>query len=151
MLPFDPIKGVDQQISNQLTEFGFHCPVASTAGYWSSHDAPVWRYLATNVFEELQPYPWMRAFHGSDLILLFANEYEFRYEDLGPTVKEAGRYLRNAVAAFVRDPKNGLSTFGWPRYTGEGNTLVKLFENRTAGATFSDPREYDGSCNAVPQ
>lgn len=62
----------------------------------------------------------MRPYHGSDNVLMLNQVELFAYEDLGSEVIKAGIYLRNAMASFVRDPVEGLTKFGWPRYDANG-------------------------------
>lgn len=84
------------------------------------HKVPVYRYLYSGTFSEISAYPWIRAYHGADIQLLFGAEHDFAYQALDPAVQQAGEYLRSAVASFVRDPVEGLANFGWPKYTGKG-------------------------------
>lgn len=84
-----------------------------------AQDVPVWRMLHSGDFPELQPYSWMRSYHGSEVAIFFQNELKYAYQEVGQAVCEAGAYLRKAVAAFVRDPEKGLLSLGWPKYTGE--------------------------------
>lgn len=119
-MPYDPVAGVNTTLSGEITTYSFQCPVSATAGYWAAQNVPVWRYLYSAAFAESQPYPWMRAYHGSDLALFFQTEQRYAYQELGPEIEKAGSYLRGAVASFVRDPEEGLTQFGWPKYTGEG-------------------------------
>ena len=90
----------------------------------------------------------MRAYHAADTHLLFGSEKNgaLTWQDPGPDVLAAGRYYRGAVASFVRDPVAGLRGFGWPRYTGEGKTLVSLFKGQVPNATFEDARVFDAVC-----
>jgi len=101
----------------------------------------------------------------------FAERYA-AYEEPGKEGVEAGRYLRAAVAAFVKSGGRGLKEWGCRAIQGKvsiclicflgeggflccadlgslGNTLVNLFKNNTATATFEDPRVYDESCKAL--
>jgi carboxylesterase type B len=170
VLPFSPISGVNQTESDLFTLAAFHCPVSQTANYTSSAGVPTYRYVYAGSFLETLSYPWLRPYHGSDLELVFKKGREDAYQDFGGEIKKAGRYLRDAVAAFVRDPKGGLVGFGWPRYEVGGEfmfsfafpllccsdadsmdrieapTLVKLFGNNSAAVTFEDPAAYDAPC-----
>ena len=120
MLPFDPISGINRTLSDQFTESSFHCPAAATAGYWASNGTPVYRYVFSGVFPEITAYPWIRAYHGSDIALILGLEREFAYQELGEETQKAARYLRTAIATFVNDPVEGLAKFGWPKYSGQG-------------------------------
>lgn len=121
VLPFSPITGVNQTISDEFTLASWQCPVASMANYSSSHNIPTWRYVYAGSFLSTTPYSWMRPYHGSDLSLILGAVQSTSYEDPSPALKTAQTYLQNAIAAFVRSPNSGLSKFGWPKY----NTTCK--------------------------
>lgn len=57
-----------------------------------------------------------------------------------------GKYMRGAWAAFAKDPTNGLTTYGWPRYDPSKDTLVRLAYNNITGANLINPRRYDADC-----
>lgn len=57
-------------------------------------------------------YPWIRPFHGADRTLILGDVRVTEYQDVGAEIEMAGRYLRDAVASFVRDPVDGLTGFG---------------------------------------
>lgn len=122
-LPFSPTAGVNQTLSDELTLSAFHCPVAATANYTFQQGIPTWRYLYNGSFKETIPYPWMRPYHGADQALIFGLVRATAYQDVGPEVKKAGKYIQNAVASFVRDPIHGLTNFGWPRYNISGESI----------------------------
>jgi len=88
----------------------------------------------------------MRPYHGSDLELVLAQARGNAYQDMGSEIEKAGLYIRNAVASFVRDPVEGLTSFGWPRYDYTSSTLVKLFGDESAVVSFEDARTYDAAC-----
>jgi len=88
----------------------------------------------------------MRPYHGSDLELVLGQARGNAYQDVGPDIERAGVYIRNAVASFVRDPVNGLTSFGWPRYDSTASTLVRLFGDESAVVSFENPGTYDAAC-----
>lgn len=116
VLPFSPAVGVNTTLSDEFTLASFHCPVASMANYTAQQGVPTWRYLYSGSFAETLPYSWMRPYHGSDIELILGQARPAAYQDLGMEIDKAARYIQNAVASFVRDPVNGLSEFGWPKY-----------------------------------
>ncbi|KAH6680802.1 carboxylesterase family protein [Halenospora varia] len=146
VLPFSPLTGVNTTLSDLFTTYSFHCPVSTAALYHSQHNISTYRYLYSGSFSETRPYDWMRPYHGADIMLVFKMERRAAWDEVGEEVLRAGRYLRNAVAAFVRDPNNGLKEFGWPKYALGAPTLVKLFGNNSAAVTFEDPTVYDTVC-----
>jgi carboxylesterase type B len=130
VLPFSPTGGVNTTLSDGFTLAYFHCPVAATANYSSQHGNPTWRYIYNRSFAETMPYPWVRPFHGSDLTLVLGDVRSAAYQDVGPEVQKAGQYLMDAIASFVRDPADGLTRVGWPRYDVSGKLRISPFRNR---------------------
>lgn len=172
ILPFDPVDGVNQSQSELFTALIFHCPTVAETAYRVASGVPTYRTLYSGTFPEIQPFPWARAMHGADVFLFMGAEESKAYEELGLDIQQAGRLLRAGVAAFVRDPDQGLQReLGWPRYDPEGNTsplscswswmtasltswniedtLVNLFANNTADFTLDSPREYDAVCTEI--
>ncbi|KAH8672755.1 Alpha/Beta hydrolase protein [Tricladium varicosporioides] len=153
VLPFSPLTGVNTTLSDLFTTYSFHCPVSTAAFYHSQHLSPLsistYRYLYSGSFSETMPYDWMRPYHGADIMLVFKMERRAAWDEVGEEVLRAGVYIRNAVAAFVRDPGEGLRGFGWPKYSVGAPTLVKLFGNNSAAVTFEDPAVYDSICPSI--
>lgn len=56
--------------------------------------------------------------------------------------------MRGAWAAFARDPYNGLGSYGWPQYSANDSTLVRLAYNNQTGPNLAVGDEYDGGCQA---
>ncbi|CZR58726.1 uncharacterized protein PAC_08618 [Phialocephala subalpina] len=57
VLPFPPLTGVNQTLSDLFTLASFHCPVAAMANYTSQQALPTWRYIFNGTFAETTPYP----------------------------------------------------------------------------------------------
>lgn len=102
---------------------------------------PVWRARYFGEWPNLNPLPWLHAYHSSDIPMVFGTA-----DLLGPsTAAEMGTsaYMQSAWAAFARHPGHGLV---WPRYDPDADTLVKLgFENNTR-AVFGKGNEFDALC-----
>ena len=90
----------------------------------------------------------MRAYHAADTLLLFGSEKNgaLTWQDPGPIVLEAGRCYRGAVAAFVRDPADGLTKYGWPKYAAQALTLMNLVKGQMPNATFEGPKMFVAVC-----
>lgn len=67
-----------------------------------------------------------------------------------PEEDRVGSYMRNAFAAFAKDPVAGLLSYGegWPRYDPERNTLIRLGYRNRAGPNLTKGRRYDTLCVA---
>jgi hypothetical protein len=59
-------------------------------------------------------------------------------------------YMRSAWANFAKDSQKGLTTLGWPEYSTDGNTLVRLAFNDTLGPNLDKGKAYDQMCMGIP-
>ena len=104
-------------------------------------DVPVWRARYFGEWPNLNPLPWLHAYHSSDIPMVFGTSGL-----LGPNTQEeteTSNYMQDAWAAFARDPEHGLE---WPVYDVSADTLVKLgFQNNTK-AVLGPSTEFDGLC-----
>jgi carboxylesterase type B len=105
------------------------------------------------VFPSVSPPP-LRAFHASELPILFDNvedEYSFTNP---PTELEnaATKYMEKAWAVFITDPANGLKSLAWPLYRGASGekTLVELFPDNNVEhpILLKYPLKFDAGCAA---
>jgi hypothetical protein len=60
---WDPVRGVNQSLSETITTTFFNCPMAKEASFRTRHGVPVWRYRYKGVFPSVTPYPWLGAYH----------------------------------------------------------------------------------------
>ena len=105
---------------------------------------PIWRTRYFGTFPNLNPLPWLGAFHSSDIPMIFGTS-DLRGPDTEAEA-ETSKYYQNAWAAFARDPEHGLDAFGWPQYDPDSESLIKLgFEGHTE-AVISQGNEFDGQC-----
>ena len=94
--------------------------------------------------------PDSRAFHGSDIPVLFDTRPAPGGSVPAPARDEIafGKYMRGAWATFAKDPWKGLTGYaeGWPVYDPAGKTLVRLAYNNTLGTNLEEPALYDSTC-----
>ncbi len=115
--------GINYTVSDIVTLTAFHCPTMLGTSYRVTNNVTTYRSLFSGDFPAITPYSWMRgAYHAADVYLMFGGAKYLAWQELGPNVIEAGRYMQNAVASFVRDPNGGLPRMGWPRYDGTGKS-----------------------------
>jgi carboxylesterase type B len=87
------------------------------------------------------------AYHSGELPPLF----DTVEQDLIASTREEiaiGNYMRGAWAAFAKDPFHGLERYadGWPRYSANWTSLIRIgYENRT-GANLIPGDYYDEGC-----
>lgn len=55
--------------------------------------------------------------------------------------KALSNVIMQAWATFAKDPQNGLTKLGWPKYNPLGKTLILLGEGNGPGATFGSVAE----------
>ncbi|KAH5352965.1 hypothetical protein HBI29_158760 [Parastagonospora nodorum] len=140
LLPFVPT-GPNQTAVDAFTRSIATCPGAEGALARKNFKVPVWRARYFGEWSNLNPFPWLRAYHSSDIPMVFGTSDLLAPNT--PTEAETSKYMQSAWATFARDPEHGLR---WPTYDPETDTLVKLgFENNTQ-AVLGRGNEFDGLC-----
>jgi len=84
------------------------------------------------------------TWHGAEIRMLF-NTAPLAPPST-PEQVSIGNYMRSAWAAFAKDPKTGLTNYGWPTYNTSGDTLVRLAYDNITGANLINPYRYDADC-----
>ncbi|KIW00240.1 uncharacterized protein PV09_08132 [Verruconis gallopava] len=127
----------------------FNCPAATAAK--ARHDAgvPVWRAYFMGQWNNTN-LGGLGAYHVSDVPLVMgATE---RKEGATPDEPEETLMIKNVMnawAAFAKDPENGLTNLGWPRYDPEGNTLIRLGLDNKGTPSIGQSTMYDYYCKAM--
>ncbi|KAK3983992.1 Alpha/Beta hydrolase protein [Cladorrhinum sp. PSN332] len=127
-LPFVPLgpNGVNKTVVDLTTAVLFFCPSVHAAEFRIQNSIPVFRYLYTGNFTNVSPEPFLGAYHGSELPLIFGTDGEFR----GPSTPDelkTSRALEDALVAFASGRVEGLENTGWPRCEDIGACLVREF------------------------
>jgi len=92
----------------------FHCPTKLwSEAFVSSGIKSVYRYTYGAIFPDLQPFPNLGAWHGSELPILFGT---FNRSTATATEVELSKSFQTAFANFVKDPVNGSPAPNWPTY-----------------------------------
>ncbi|KAF5385607.1 hypothetical protein D9757_006786 [Collybiopsis confluens] len=110
------------------------CPVAETAAYRIAAGGIVFRYEYQAVFPNLSPIPQLRAYHTSEIPLVFGT---YNHSTLSSPSTEneiiLSETIQRAWVLFARDPKGGLlREMGWPGYDLQRPTIATLGNYKNA-------------------
>ncbi|GIZ45428.1 hypothetical protein CKM354_000859500 [Cercospora kikuchii] len=136
--------GVNQTEVDLRSASGFSCPGDQAAAAKSSLGVPVWRTRYFGEWPNLNPLPWLGAYHSSDIPMIFGTS-DLLGEDT-EAEREVSEYYQSAWAAFARDPENGLLEYGWPKYVPSEETLIELGREGTTEAVFVAGDKFQGMC-----
>lgn len=127
------------------------CPTAERSQASVQIGAPIWRYRYFGAFPNtiLTENPPSGAYHTCELPILFGTVPQTVVANTDAE-NEIATYMRGAWAAFAKDPAQGLVSYGggWPTYSADGNTLIRLAFNNESGTNLDAGNAYDGSCSA---
>ncbi|KAF7560691.1 hypothetical protein G7046_g3456 [Stylonectria norvegica] len=141
--PFDG-SAPNKTILDGLTDEVFNCRAAIASKSRHSLGIPVWRYRYFGDFPNLNPLPWLGAYHASELPIVFGTSNLSGENTANETALSS--YMQGAWAAFAKDPAKGLKGLGWPLYDADEKTLVMLGLNGTTTALYAKGTAYDGGC-----
>ncbi|KAH0588395.1 hypothetical protein H2248_004249 [Termitomyces sp. 'cryptogamus'] len=101
--------------------------------------------LIPAVFPDISPRPDLRAYHTSELPVVFGT-----FTSPTGTEKALSKFIQSAWVAFARDPAHGLQNIGWSRYSPNTTTLAQIggVSNQT-GITLNEGRLLDFACNST--
>ncbi|KAL5113981.1 hypothetical protein ACEQ8H_008127 [Pleosporales sp. CAS-2024a] len=134
--------GPNQTAVDAFTRSISTCPDAQGALARKAFNVPVWRTRYFGQWPNLNPLPWLAAYHSSDIPMVFGTS-DWRAPDTH-TEALTSAYMQSAWAAFARHP--GSHGLGWPTYDPDALTLVKLgFQNHTQ-AVLGRGNEFDALC-----
>ncbi|KAE9401825.1 alpha/beta-hydrolase [Gymnopus androsaceus JB14] len=102
------------------------CPTAETTAFRAAAGSTVFRYEYQAIFPNMSPFPQLRAYHTSEIPLVFGT-YNVSRESLATTQTgipvpstnteiALSKAMQRAWVAFAQDPQNGLPSIGWPVY-----------------------------------
>ena len=98
------------------------------------------------IFPNLSLRPELRAFHGSEIPIIFGTYNNSPIAPI-PTEIEFSRYIQSVWVGFARNPKEGLTELGWPKYNPATASLAQLGGPANAtGVVFTNPDNIDILC-----
>ncbi|KAF5879482.1 putative carboxylesterase protein [Botrytis fragariae] len=127
---------------------GFTCPSGYRANYSTQANVNTWRYRYFGSFPNTMIVPNAGAWHAAEIPLLFDTNLANPPETTEQIA--IGKYMRGAWAAFAKNPENGLTTYGWPKYDAAEDTLIRLAYNNQTGTNAANPSLYDANCPTTP-
>ncbi|KAJ5975443.1 hypothetical protein N7481_009150 [Penicillium waksmanii] len=148
--PFSETSGPNQTLVYIQSDLLFNCASNSSATERSENETPQWRYYYRGVWPNQNPFPWLGSYHSSEIPQIWGTAETWGGNKLGGpnTPEEAAfsRYIQRAWAIFAKDPMNGLSTLGWPKYNVNEETLIQLAYNGSTIPQFVSPMVADQNC-----
>ncbi|KAF8713776.1 type-B carboxylesterase lipase family, partial [Rhizoctonia solani] len=152
LVPFS-FNGINQTAADEFTYNIIVCPAVREAQLRVNAGLTTFRYRYSGVYPNLSPYPFIRAYHTSDVPMWFGavNTVRGLKEKTTAEQKKQSAYMQGALAAFTKDPKEGLAKYGWPLYQGnKGKTLVHLDpSNSSKLVVLENPAEFDAPCGST--
>lgn len=129
----------------------FVCPSSARANASVQQGVATFRYRYFGVFPDTAFSGTSGAWHGSELLTLsgVVPAAMGGVPALTTQQQEIMKYMRGAWAAFIKDPKQGLVSYGWPAYNPNEQTVVRLAVNNETGTNLAAPGMFDGVCNAT--
>lgn len=122
----------------------FTCPTGIRANLSVAAGNPTWRYRYHGVFPNLDISSEGGAYHVAEVPMLFNTATE--NIPATPEQVSIGNYMRGAWAAFAKDPTDGLTAYGWPRFDPSKDSLVRLAYKNITGPNLINPYRYDADC-----
>ncbi|OAA62877.1 Carboxylesterase, type B [Niveomyces insectorum RCEF 264] len=133
----------------------FVCPAANTTRWRgalsssssSSARRTTYRYQYAGNFSAVTPYPWMGAYHASDIPMGFGT-LALQPASAIPAFADAVKAtMQDHVAAYIADPENGLRNRGWlPDDGSAGGGFLMRFAAGTTLQRSINSLEVDGAC-----
>jgi cholinesterase len=136
----------------------FTCPNEYQAASRATHKVPVWTYRYFGNWSNIELFPpnndypgqvisqGSGAYHGSELEMVFGNPSGVSGLPNSRAEDEMICLMQTAWATFARDPANGLTRLGWPKYESRPDSLIRLAYNNVPHAEFVDPALYFAAC-----
>jgi len=145
---------VTEALSAEITQAVFDCPAAASAAGRIAAGALAFRYRYEAVFPDISPRPDLRAYHSSEIPIVFGTYNVSGVPGVAATPNEIklSTFVQSAWVAFARNPSSGLraAPFHWPVYNPKLATLGELGgTSNPTGVHFTTPAQFDINCTVV--
>jgi carboxylesterase type B len=106
----------------------FTCPNKYSSADRVKYGVPTWRYRYHGDFDNLRMYDGnaglgprgSASYHGAEIGMVFGTAEDISGLPNSEAQTATSQYMMGAWAAFARDSKNGLNSYGWPAYEESG-------------------------------
>lgn len=142
-------RNVTQAQGAQLLLESFACPIAYEAQQRVNAKVPTWVYRYFGDWNNTSLYPTSGAYHGTELHMILGGSEDTSGLPQTPAQRNTVKLFQRALAAFVENPKNGLTSIGWPRFDSESKSLVEIAIGNQPRVTFARPEKYDSQCGNI--
>ncbi|EGS20043.1 uncharacterized protein CTHT_0045420 [Thermochaetoides thermophila DSM 1495] len=150
-VPADLEEGPNQTDVDTLTVLNWVCMASNTTQERLLAGVTTYRYQYAGNFSSVTPYPWLGAYHASDIPMIMGT-----FETIGDTAevtefqRQVAYAMQDYLLIFMNDPENGLRRFGWFPYGDQrsstgGRDLVR-FGSHGIIAQVVDAETVDGAC-----
>ncbi|EME77645.1 uncharacterized protein MYCFIDRAFT_108978, partial [Pseudocercospora fijiensis CIRAD86] len=139
------LNGANQTAAHEMLLTAFFCPITAIIKARQKSNLLTYRFLYSGNFTNLSPKPWMGAYHGAEISMLFGTHPNFR----GNSTKlqyETSHAMQDAWVAFARDPGRGLEREDWKSYDDLGEGSVRDFGDGVAVRNVS-VAGIEGECD----
>lgn len=129
----------------------FVCPSSVRANESVASGVRTFRYRYFGVFPDTAFSATSGAWHGSEILALTGVVPPAGNGVPAVTTQqlEVFKYMRGAWAAFIRDPQQGLVSYGWPAYDPNAQTVVRLAVSNATGTNVASPGLFDSVCKST--
>jgi acetylcholinesterase len=111
--PADPLQeGANVTLADEIFTTHFVCTESVSSLFRSQQGIKTYRYQYRGNFSNVSPFPWLGAYHSSELPMIFGTSGDFR----GPSTSfelATSRAMQDRWLAFAEDPEGGLERLGW--------------------------------------
>lgn len=130
-----------------MTDYAFTCPTSTFSSAISAAGRqPVWRYQYSGYFPNLQPFPNARAYHSSEIPLVYGTyPLDNQFGQVTQDEIELSKYMQGAWSSFAKNPSGGP---GWPKLgSNNGVELGQLGSKKKPNGEVTEPLlSADAAC-----